>query len=266
MSATSNVPSDLDLADDLTVALRLADLADSITLPPFESRAFTMSRKADRSEVTEIDRGCEAALVELLLAERPNHAIFGEEHGTGGDASSPWTWIIDPIDGTSNFVRGVPVWGTLIALSHADLGPVVGVVSAPSLHRRWWSTPGAAFVNGRRIGVSDTSRLSDAHVSVTLNDGWDELGLTDQLVLLQREAYRSRGFGDFWQHMLVAEGVIDVAVDAIGLEPYDIAAVQAVVEAAGGRLTDRLGVRTFATGSAVSSNGSLHDEVIARLC
>lgn len=254
------------LDDELVLALALADLADSITLPPFESRSFTTSRKVDRSEVTEIDRGCEASLVERLLEARPHHAIFGEEHGTGGDSSSPWTWIIDPIDGTSNFVRGVPVWGTLIALSHSDRGPVVGVVSAPALGRRWWSTPGRAFANGRPIAVSDTSRLSDAHVSVIMNDGWDRLGLTSQLVMLQRDAYRARGFGDFWQHMLVAEGVIDVAVDAIGLQPYDVAAVQAIVEAAGGRLTDRSGVRTFESDSAVSTNGALHDEVIARLC
>ncbi len=257
---------DGELDSELQLALRLADLADSITLPPFDSRAFTLARKADRSEVTEIDRGCEAAIVERLLTERPSHAIFGEEHGAGGDASSPWTWIIDPIDGTSNFVRGVPVWGTLIALTHSDHGPVVGVVSAPALRRRWWSLPGRAFVNGRPIGVSDTSRLSDAHVSVIMNDGWDRLGLTNQLVMLQRDAYRARGFGDFWQHMLVAEGVIDVAVDAIGLQAYDIAAVQAIVEAAGGRLTDRLGVRTYESDSAVSSNGALHDEVVARLC
>ena len=259
-------PTDLELDDELSLALGLADLADSITLPPFESRSFTLSRKADRTEVTEIDRGCEAALVERLLAERPHHAVFGEENGAGGESSSEWTWIIDPIDGTSNFVRGVPVWGTLVSLVHVEHGPVVGVVSAPALHRRWWSTPGHALANGRRIGVSDTSRLSEAHISVIMNDGWHRLGLTDQLVMLQRDAYRSRGFGDFWQHMLVAEGVIDVAVDAIGLEPYDIAAVQAIVEAAGGRLTDRQGVRTLSSGSAISTNGSLHDEVVARLC
>lgn len=263
---SAGVGSDRDFADELELALELADRADSITLPPFESRSFTTSRKADRSEVTEIDRGCEASLVELLLARRPTHRVVGEEHGTGGDSTSPWTWIIDPIDGTSNFVRGVPVWATLVALVHEDHGPVVGVVSAPAMQRRWWSVPEQAFANGRRIGVSDTSRLSEAHVSVTMNAGWDELGLTDRLVTLQREARRSRGFGDFWQHMLVAEGAIDVAIDAIGLQPYDVAAVQAIVEAAGGRLTDRLGVRTFESDSAVSTNGSLHDEVIARLC
>ncbi|MEY2995283.1 MAG: histidinol-phosphate phosphatase [Actinomycetota bacterium] len=255
-----------ELADELAFAISLADLADSITLPSFESRAFTLSRKADRSEVTEIDRGCEAAIVERILAERPSHAIFGEEHGNGGSPDSVWTWVVDPIDGTSNYVRGVPVWATLVALVHAERGPVVGVVSAPALARRWWSRPGQAFVNGHPIGVSHVSRLSDAQVSITMNEGWDRLGLTDQLVMLQRDAYRSRGYGDFWQHMLVAEGAIDVAVDAIGLQPYDVAAVQAVVEAAGGRLTDRLGVRTYESDSAVSSNGALHDEVVARLC
>lgn len=255
-----------ELADELAFAISLTELADSITLPSFESRAFTLSRKADRSEVTEIDRGCEAALVERILAERPSHAIFGEEHGSGGSTDSVWTWVIDPIDGTSNYVRGVPVWATLVALVHAERGPVVGVVSAPALGRRWWSRPGRAFVNGHPIGVSDVSRLSDAQVSVTPNDGWDRLGLTERLVMLQRDAYRSRGYGDFWQHMLVAEGAIDVAVDAIGLQPYDVAAVQAVVEAAGGRLTDRFGVRTYESDSAVSSNGALHDEVVARLC
>lgn len=256
-----------DLARELVLGLTLADLADEITLPAFSSRAFTSSRKADRSEVTEIDRGTEAAIVARLTDERPEHAIFGEEHGSGGDASSPWRWVIDPIDGTSNFVRGVPVWATLIALTHVDHGPLVGVVSAPALGRRWWSSAdGGAFANGHPIRVADTDSIADAQVSVTFNEGWDRLGLTDRLVTLQQQSYRARGYGDFWQHMLVAEGAIDVAIDAIGLAPYDIAAVQAVVEAAGGRLTDRTGLRTFESDSAVSTNGRLHDEVIARLC
>lgn len=256
-----------DLARELSLGLALADLADAITLPAFEARAFSVSRKADKSEVTEIDRGAEAAIVDRLVADRPDHAVFGEEHGTRGSSASPWRWVIDPIDGTSNFVRGVPVWATLIALTHVDRGPVVGVVSAPALGRRWWSsTDEGAFANGHRIRVADTSRIADAQVSVTFNAGWDRLGLTSRLVELQKQSYRARGYGDFWQHMLVAEGAIDIAIDAIGLAPYDIAAVQAVVEAAGGRLTDRTGVRTFENDSAVSSNGRLHDEVIARLC
>jgi len=256
-----------DLARELSLGLALADLADAITLPAFEARAFSVSRKADKSEVTEIDRGAEAAIVDRLLIDRPDHAVFGEEHGTRGSSTSPWRWVIDPIDGTSNFVRGVPVWATLIALTHVERGPVVGVVSAPALGRRWWSsTDDGAFANGHPIRVADTSRIADAQVSITFNAGWDRLGLTSRLVELQQQSYRARGYGDFWQHMLVAEGAIDVAIDAIGLAPYDIAAVQAVVEAAGGRLTDRTGVRTFESDSAVSSNGRLHDEVIARLC
>lgn len=256
-----------DLARELSLGLALADLADAITLPAFEARAFSVSRKADKSEVTEIDRGTETAIVDRLVVDRPDHAVFGEEHGTRGSSTSPWRWVIDPIDGTSNFVRGVPVWATLIALTHVERGPVVGVVSAPALRRRWWSsTDDGAFANGHPIRVADTSRIADAQVSVTFNAGWDRLGLTSRLVELQQQSYRARGYGDFWQHMLVAEGAIDVAIDAIGLAPYDIAAVQAVVEAAGGRLTDRTGVRTFESDSAVSSNGRLHDEVIARLC
>ncbi|MBU3690015.1 MAG: histidinol-phosphatase [Acidimicrobiales bacterium mtb01] len=255
------------LAGELSLGLALADLADAITLPAFEARAFSVSRKADKSEVTEIDRDTEASIVERLVADRPDHAVFGEEHGTSGSSASPWRWVIDPIDGTSNFVRGVPVWATLIALTHVDRGPVVGVVSAPALGRRWWaSSDEGAFANGHPIRVADTSSIADAQVSITFNAGWDRLGLTSRLVELQQQSYRARGYGDFWQHMLVAEGAIDVAIDAIGLAPYDIAAVQAVVEAAGGRLTDRTGVRTFENDSAVSTNGRLHDEVISRLC
>ena len=256
-----------DLSRELSLGLALADLADAITLPAFEARAFSVSRKADKSEVTEIDRGPDGGIVDRLVGGRPDHAVFGEEHGTRGSSASPWRWVIDPIDGTSNFVRGVPVWATLIALTHVERGPVVGVVSAPALGRRWWSsTDDGAFANGHPIRVADTSRIADAQVSITFNAGWDRLGLTSRLVELQQQSYRARGYGDFWQHMLVAEGAIDVAIDAIGLAPYDIAAVQAVVEAAGGRLTDRTGVRTFESDSAVSSNGRLHDEVIARLC
>jgi histidinol-phosphatase len=259
-------PDDVDLADELTFALGLADVADAITLAHYEQRSFSVDWKDNLTEVTEADREAETAISDLIHRHRGAHALFGEEHGHGGDASSAWRWVIDPIDGTSNFVRGVPIWATLIALTHRDLGPVVGVVSAPALGRRWWAAAGhGAHVNGRRIAVSSVSAVGEAQVSVTFNAGWDELGLTSRLVELQQDAYRARGYGDFWQHMLVAEGAVDVAVDAIGLGPYDIAAVMCVVEAAGGRLTDRLGERTFEHDSAVSSNGLLHDTVISRL-
>ena len=256
----------IDLGAELDLARLLADRADAVTLPPFTDKTFTTARKHDRTEVTEVDRNTESLLIESLASERPHHAVFGEEHGERGRPDSEWTWVLDPIDGTSNFTRGVPVWATLIALVHIDLGPVVGVVSAPALARRWWAARGlGAFADGRRIAVSDVTDLADAQMSLTFNDEWDRAGLTGALVDLQRRAYRTRGFGDFWQHMLVAEGAIDVAVDAIGLGAYDNAAVQIVVEEAGGRHTDRFGVRDFRQNSAISSNGLLHTSVIEAL-
>jgi len=264
------MPSDMtapdDLSDELALAIRVADAADAISLPYFEKRTFTLSRKADSSEVTEADRNTETTITELLANERPRHAIYGEEHGTIGDPDSAWTWVIDPIDGTSNFVRGVPVWATLIALVHREQGPILGVVSAPAMGRRWWGGLGlGAFANGRPVRVSNVDNVSEAQVSVTFNKGWDDAGRTNDLVRLQQSAYRARGYGDFWQHMLVAEGAVDIAVDAIGLAPYDNAAVQAVVEAAGGTHTDRFGRRDYTSNSAISSTGRLHTAVVGIL-
>ena len=257
---------DINLAEELALAIRIADVADAISLPYFERQNFTLSRKADHSEVTEADRNTETAIVELIAQHRPDHAIYGEEHGHAGNALSPWKWVIDPIDGTSNFVRGVPVWATLIALVHVIDGPVLGVVSAPALPRRWWGARGiGAFANGRPMKVSEVSSVAEAQISVTFNAGWDHVGGTALLVALQQRAYRARGYGDFWQHMLVAEGAVDIAIDAIGLAPYDNAAVQAIVEIAGGRHTDRFGVRDYEQSSAISTNGRLHDEVITSL-
>lgn len=274
-------------ADDLDVAQRVADRVDRFTLHHFSERDFSVDWKVNDTEVTEIDRDAETMIVSMLRAARPDDAVFGEEHGLGGDESSEWRWVIDPIDGTSGFVRGIPVWATLIALTHVDRGPVLGLVSAPALDRRWWGGPGlGAFtttthpskthtaepnsLNGdedqiRRLAVSTVDRLADAQVSITHNSGWDDLGLTANLVRLQQQARRSRGMGDFWQHMLVAEGAMDVAVDAIGVAPYDLAAVKPIVEAAGGRFTDRNGVATHEHDSAVSSNGVLHETVLALL-
>jgi len=259
----------LDLASELALALEVADLADAITLPAYDRRSFTLDWKANRTEVTEADRDTEAAIAARVLQARPGHGLFGEEHGLVGDASSPWRWIVDPIDGTSNFVRGVPVWATLIALVHGDDGPVLGVVSAPAMGRRWWAASGlGAFSDlrgGAPIHVSSVAAVAESQVSVTFSPGWDAIGRTDRLVTLQRSAYRARGYGDFWQHILVAEGAVDVVVDAIGVASYDVAAPMAIVEQAGGRLTDRHGARTIDTDSAVSTNGALHDEIIATL-
>lgn len=258
-----------DLTDDLELALGVADAADAFTLPHFERRDFSVDWKTNATEVTEIDRGAESLIVETLLAARPDHGVFGEEHGLAGDADSAWRWVIDPIDGTSGFVRGIPVWATLIALTHRET-PVLGVISAPALGFRWWGGVGLdAFVSARggkrAISVSSVSDISESQASITHSPGWDDLGLTDRLVALQQRARRSRGMGDFWQHMLVAEGAMDVAVDAVGVAPYDLAAVKPIVEAAGGVFTDRLGEATHQHDTAISTNGLLHDEVIAAL-
>ena len=255
---------DRDLGADLELGIRLAEMADRITLPYYEQRSFSLDWKANRTEVTEADREAESAIAAEVIARRPNDGLFGEEHGVVGNADSPWRWVIDPIDGTSNFVRGIPVWATLIALTHQDHGPVVGIVSAPALARRWWAAKDlGAFANGRPCRVSTVSQIDEAQVSVTFSSGWDDAGLTDKLVALQQGAYRARGFGDFWQHMLVAEGAVDLAIDAIGLAPYDLAAIMVVVEEAGGTFTDRHGERTYLNDSAISSNGLLHHHINA---
>ena len=253
------------LAELLQVALRASDDADAISLSGFTSRSFGVSRKADNSEVTDIDRATEQAIVASLTSARPDYGIFGEEYGVSGPADAEYQWVIDPIDGTTNFVRGVPVWATLIALVHNGI-PVLGVVSAPAMGFRWWATQGGgSFFNGTRIHVSKTQTIAEAHVSTTPNAGWDAVGGIPKLVKLQTDALRARGFGDFWQHMLVAQGAIDVAVDVIGLQPYDNAAIYPIVQEAGGAITDRFGNSDWRADSSVSSNGVLHAEVISRL-
>ena len=254
-----------DLAELLQVALHASDAADAISLSGFTSRSFGVTRKADNSEVTDIDRATEQAIVASLSSARPDYGIYGEEFGTSGPANAEATWVIDPIDGTTNFVGGVPVWATLIALVRNGV-PELGVVSAPAMGFRWWATSGGgAFFNGTRIYASSTAAVSEAHVSTTPNAGWQAVGGIPKLVQLQTDALRARGFGDFWQHMLVAQGAIDVAVDVIGLQPYDNAAIYPIVQEAGGTITDRFGNADWRADSSVSSNGVLHAEVIARL-
>jgi len=249
----------------LETAINAASAADQVSLAGFTSREFSVSRKADNSEVTEIDRNTETAITSVLREAFPEFGIYGEEHGTSGPTDAEFVWVIDPIDGTTNFVRGVPVWGSLIALVHNDV-PVLGVVSAPALGMRWWASVGeGAYFNGTRIHVSTVNELSQAHVSTTPNKGWEHVGGLPALQQLQVDALRSRGFGDFWQHMLVAQGAIDVAVDAIGLAPYDNAAIYPIVQEAGGTITDRVGNVDWRANSSVSSNGLLHRTVIDRL-
>ena len=260
----------IDLEYELELALRVADAADIFTLPHFEERDFTVDWKLNQTEVTEIDRHAESLIVDGLVRARPHHEVFGEEHGITGEIGSEWRWVIDPIDGTSGYVRGTPVWATLIALTHADHGAVLGAVSAPALGMRWWGGVGlgahaSARGTTREIIVSKVADIADAQVSITHHAGWDHLARTGALLDIERRARRSRGFGDFWQHMLVAEGALDVAVDAVGVAPYDLAAIKPIVEAAGGRFTDRLGEATHEHDTAISSNGLLHDEVIGLL-
>src|SRR5262245_59148649 len=172
-----------DLQRELDLALELADLADAFTLPCFERQDFALGWKDDRTEVTEADRGTESLIAERIVAARRDHALFGEEHGRQGAVGSEWCWVVDPIDGTSGFVRGMPVWATLIALTHREHGAMVGVVSAPAIGRRWWGAKElGSFADGRRCHVSDVATLDDAQLCVTFSPGWEELGLMPALV------------------------------------------------------------------------------------
>jgi histidinol-phosphatase len=247
---------------DLSFALGLADLADTITTERFQADDLIVETKPDLSPVTEADRAVEQVLRKRIAEERPGHSVVGEEFGADdpGDAR----WILDPIDGTKNYLRGLPVWATLIALERE--GRVeVGVVSAPALARRWWAARGdGAFVNGRRIRVSKVADLSDAVLSYASLTSWEQHGLGEQFLTLARSCWRTRGFGDFWSHMLVAEGAADLAVEP-EVELWDLAAPQVIVEEAGGRFTDLGGTPTPAGGSVVSSNGLLHHRVLTTL-
>ena len=190
--------------------------------------------------------------------------MLGEEHGSDGPAGASRRWVLDPIDGTKNFVRGQPVWATLIALQADGVG-VVGVVSAPALGRRWWAARGqGAYADGRPIRVSQVSDLADAHFSYSSLTGWEERGALPAFLDLTRAVWRTRAFGDFWSHVLVAEGAVDVAAEP-EVSVWDLAAVQVVVEEAGGRFTDLSGAATAEGGSAVSTNSRLHDAVLAAL-
>jgi histidinol-phosphatase len=250
------------LDDDLQLALELADAADAVTLPAFRSRTLRVDTKADRTLVTEVDRGVEAMLRERIAAVRPGDAVVGEEMGATGDGAR--RWYLDPVDGTSNYVRGVPVFATLIALL-VDGAPAVGVCSAPALGARWWGARGlGAFERGRAIRVSAVQRVEDAHFSYDDARGFDDAGIGERFHALERRCWRSRGFGDFWSHMLVAEGAVDIAIEP-EVNPWDLAALQVIVEEAGGRFTDIAGTPRIDGGSAVSTNGVLHDAVLAAL-
>lgn len=253
------------IADDvLALARELADVADGLTLAAF-GRDPEVRRKADGTEVTAVDVAVEVALRRRILEVFPDHRVLGEEDGWGGAASTGGeqtpVWTIDPIDGTTNFVKGNPIFATLIACSVAG-EERVGVVSAPALGSRWEGVVGhGARQDGRPISVSRVAALSEAEVAVGAFSDVEQR-LPGLLARLATSSERQRGYGDFWSYCLLAAGSTDVVIEA-QLNPWDLAAVRAVVIAAGGRVTDLDGVDRSDGGSAVATNGALHDAVMS---
>ncbi len=256
-------------SDDLALALDLADVADSITRARFRASDLVVETKPDLTPVTEADKAVERALRDSLGAARADDAIVGEEYGVSEGASEDGRrWIIDPIDGTKNYVRGIPVWATLLALQEGGQ-TVAGVVSAPALGRRWWAARGVgAFAldllseEPRRLRVSAVSALADAQLCISGFDGWEEHGRLEGLLSLARQCWRTRGFGDFWTYMLIAEGVAEIGCEPV-VSLWDLAAPQVIVEEAGGAFTDLAGVRTAGGGDALATNGLLHEQALA---
>ncbi|MFE6688979.1 histidinol-phosphatase [Streptomyces sp. NPDC057743] len=252
---------------DLDVALDLADRADAITGARFRSGDLRISQKPDRTPVTDADLSVEEAIRALLKERRPQDGCFGEEHG--GSPEGPRVWVVDPIDGTKNFLRGVPVWATLIALVEHGR-PTVGVISAPALRRRWWAAQGQGawvrrdFEPAASIEVSAVSRLEDAYLSTTDLSTWTEFHSRQAYLRLADACWESRAFGDFLQHCMVAEGALDIAAEPI-VSPWDVAAVRVVVEEAGGLCTDLRGGDILTGGGALSANPRLHSYAVGAL-
>ena len=258
---------DLALDNDLALALELADLADRAAMDRFRAVDLRVDTKPDRTFVTEADLAVERAVRELIAQRRPGDGVLGEEYGTEGSGSR--RWIVDPIDGTANFLRGVPVWGALIALT-VDGAPVVGVASMPALGRRWWGAQGlGAFTTDapgaqpRAIRVSSVGDLADASLSFQSIAQWRDAGQLDRLLALGERVWRDRAYGDLWSYCLLAEGLVDVVAE-FDLKPWDIAAAVPIVEAAGGRVTSTGGV-ALGDGSVLATNGRLHDAVLEAL-
>jgi histidinol-phosphatase len=251
-------------ADDLELALAMADAADEITRARFGAADLVVESKPDLTPVSDADRAVEEAIRQRLAAERPHDAISGEEFGAEGSGAR--RWVVDPIDGTKNFVRNVPVWATLIALLEGDEA-VVGVVSAPALGRRWWGHRGggawgAAFgAAPRRLAVSRVSQLSDASLSYASLSGWAARGRQQAFIELTNRVWRTRAYGDFWSYMLVAEGAVDLAAEP-ELSLWDMAALAPIVTEAGGRFTGLDGVDGVRQGDAAASNGLLHQALL----
>jgi len=254
--------------DDVALALRLADDADAVTMERFGALDLHVDTKPDLTPVTDADRSVEAAVRGTLAVERPDDSVLGEEFG-GTAVFTGRQWVIDPIDGTKNFVRGVPVWATLIALLQ-DGVPVAGVVSAPALQRRWWAGAGegafTSFAGGppRRISVSSVADLESASLSFSSLSGWAELGVRDRFIDFTDAVWRVRAYGDFLSYCLLAEGAVDIAAEP-EVSLWDLAALDIVVREAGGAFTSLAGAPGPHGGSAVATNGLLQEYVLSRL-
>ncbi|WP_329136263.1 histidinol-phosphatase [Streptomyces sp. NBC_01476] len=260
-----------DYNDDLRLAHVLADAADAATMARFKALDLKVETKPDLTPVSEADKAAEELIRNHLARARPRDAVLGEEYGA--DGGGPRRWIVDPIDGTKNYVRGVPVWATLIAL--ADRGEdgdevVVGLVSAPALSRRWWAAKGSGAFTGRsltsatRLHVSSVGRIEDASFAYSSLGGWEELGRMENFLDLTRDCWRTRGYGDFWPYMMVAEGSVDICAEP-ELSLWDMAANDVIVREAGGTFTSLDGVRGPFGGNAAASNGLLHEELLGYL-
>ena len=265
MSAKYSLESDLELA------LELAAIADEITMARYLAQDLVVTTKPDNTPVTDADRATEEAIRNHLTIKRPDDGLVGEEFGNENKAAERY-WVIDPIDGTKNFMRGVPTWATLIGLverqSNGSEKVIIGVASAPALFRRWYASDGnGSFTTlgnsaPRRICVSKVSELSNASIAYSDFQGW-----SDRLVKFQNlisTCTRSRGYGDFWSHMLVAEGAVDIAAEP-ALALWDMAALDVIVREAGGTFSNLAGVEGPFGGSGISTNTLIHSTVMAAL-
>ncbi|SCL19039.1 histidinol-phosphatase [Micromonospora nigra] len=258
-------------AADLALAHQLADAADAISMARFRALDLRVESKPDLTPVSDADTAVEREIRALLAAHRPTDGLLGEEFGETPATAGGRRWVVDPIDGTKNFVRGVPVWATLIALLE-DGRPVAGLVSAPALGRRWWAATGAGAyagpdaAHGAPIRVSGVRELTDASFCYSSLGGWEDAGRLEAVLQLMRDTWRSRAYGDFYGYMLLAEGALDVMVEP-ELSLWDVAALVPIVVEAGGTFTDLAGRPAPAGGenSAVASNGPLHADILARL-
>lgn len=258
------------LAGDLALARAAVANADLVSLNRFQALDLQVTTKPDRTPVTDADEAVERVIRAAIVASRPEDGIYGEEMGSDHDGEGPAPgrqWIIDPIDGTAGFSRGLPIWGTLLALA-VDGEPVLGVVSAPALGKKWWAAKGHgawtashAHPEPAALSVSGVATLSDATISYNSLPGWIEAGRGDQAIELATRAWRARAIGDFWSYMLVAEGSLDVAGE-YDLKPFDIAALVPIVQEAGGRFSSLEGEQTIWSGTALATNGLLHEEVL----